>query len=68
MSKSIGEVKEKIIEATELDGAFGQNMHESKEVVIRTPEGIYSIDEVLVTAIAGKFVMMLDTSPFKEPQ
>lgn len=68
MSKSIGELREAIIQATELDGVFGQSIHESKEVLLRVNGQTYPLDEVSVgfDAESGRFVMYL--TAFAEEQ
>lgn len=61
MSLSIGELREGIVNATELNGVFGHNVHESKKVLIRVGENTYPLSEVSVgfDGESGMFVMYL---------
>lgn len=58
---SIGALREAIINATELEGVFGQNIHESKDVLVRVGDQTYPLAEVSVgfDASTGSFVMYL---------
>lgn len=58
---SIGALREAIINATEFEGVFGQNVHESKDVLLRVGEKCYPLTEVSVGFYAptGRIVMYL---------
>lgn len=59
---SIGALKEGIINATELEGVFGQNVHESKDVVLRIDGKYYPLSQVSIGFLShtGQFAMFLD--------
>lgn len=59
---NIGELRERLIAVMDLEGAFGQNMHESKEVVLRVNGEVYPVEEVVVTMRNGSFVLGLDSA------
>jgi len=59
---SVGALREAIINATELEGAFGQNLHESKDVLVRDRDGGYfPLEQVSVGFVNGAFVMILQS-------
>jgi hypothetical protein len=65
---SIGALREAIVNATELGGVFGQNVHESKDVLLRVGDKSYPLSEVAVGfhAPTGRFVMYLTAEEAKE--
>lgn len=57
---SIGALREAIIEATELGGAWGGNMHESKPVMLRVNGQTFPLTTVSASFLSGRFVLVLD--------
>lgn len=60
MSKSIGELREDLAQFTDLGGFLGQNMHESKEVLIRVGDRTLPVKQVAATFYDGAFVILLE--------
>lgn len=56
---SVGALREAIINATELNGAYGKNLHESRAVILRVGGTYYSLAEVAVGFIDGSFCLIL---------
>lgn len=61
MSLTVGELREAIIYACDLGGAYGQNLSETKEVLIRIENACHPLSQVSVTFHEGRFVLMLDS-------
>jgi hypothetical protein len=58
---TVGELREAIIAACDLGGAYGQNLSETKQVLIRTAEDTYlPLSRVCVKFHAGRFALVLD--------
>lgn len=58
---SVGALREALIDVMELGGAWGGNMHESKEVLLRTPDGsLLPLVSVSAAFVEGRFVLVLD--------
>lgn len=60
--KSIGELREALTRFTDLGGFLGQNMHESKEVLLRVGENTFQIRDVAATFYNGSFVILLEAA------
>jgi hypothetical protein len=58
---SVEELKEAIITACDLGGAYGKNLSETKEVLVRVTDNTYlPVNHICVSFYAGKFVFVLD--------
>ena len=57
---TLGVLREALISVMDLGGAWGQNMHESKEVLIQAPDGTYhQVAQVAASFVAGRFVLTI---------
>lgn len=59
---SAGALREALISAMDLGGAYGQNLSASKDVVIQAGEQFWSLAQVAVGFRAGRFVLVLKAS------
>ena len=58
---SIGELREALVSATDLGGAFGGNLHESAGILLRDGDGVTRpLAAVSAAFIGGAFVLVLD--------
>jgi hypothetical protein len=57
---SVGELRERIVYATELGGAFGENLHESKDVLVQVGDEFWQLSFVKVAFRGGRFVLVLE--------
>lgn len=56
----IGELREALLTFTDLKGAWGASMHESKEVLLRADGRVFRLARVAASFYEGSFVIMLD--------
>lgn len=56
---SVGALREALIEVTELEGAFGRNLHESKDVLLRVGDSYLPLGQVSVAFVGGSFCLIL---------
>lgn len=59
---TIGDIQDGLFKATERGGAWGKNMHPSKEVLVRIDETYYPIRYVSCSFVNGSFVMIFDAT------
>jgi hypothetical protein len=59
---STGALRESLIYAMDRSGAFGANLSDTKDVVIRAGEQYWSLATVSVGVRAGRFVLTLDAT------
>jgi hypothetical protein len=57
---SIGELREALVSAMDLGGAWGQDMHESKKALLRIDGETYPLTRVSAAFTGGSFVVVLD--------
>jgi hypothetical protein len=57
---SVGELRERIVYATELGGAFGENLHESEDVLVQVGDEFWRLSVVKVSFRSGRFVLVLE--------
>lgn len=57
---SIGELREAIVEAMDLNGAFGVNLHESKDVLLRAGDVYRHLRQISVGFVNGRLVFILE--------
>jgi hypothetical protein len=57
---SIGALREALTTFTDLGGAWGSNLRESKEVLLRVHGHVFSLKRVAASFHEGRFVVMLD--------
>jgi hypothetical protein len=55
----VGALREALIDAMDLGGAWGANLHESKDVVIQAGDQFWSLGQVAVSFRAGRSVLVL---------
>jgi hypothetical protein len=60
---SIGALREALTAFTDLNGAWGQNMHESKPVYLRVHGHVFRLTQVAASFHEGSFAIMLDGEP-----
>jgi hypothetical protein len=56
---STGALREALISAMDLGGAYGANLSGTKDVVIQVGEQFWSLGQVAVSFRAGRFVLLL---------
>lgn len=59
-ARSVGELREGLVQMMDLEAWPGVTVHESKEVLLRTPEGDYLLDNVGWSFVQGRFVVVLE--------
>lgn len=57
---SIGALREALVSVMDLGGAWGQNLGESKEVLLRVHGLTFPLRQVAASFHEGRFVLMLD--------
>jgi hypothetical protein len=60
---SIGELREALISAMDLGGAWGRNLGESKKVLLRVDGRMYPLASVSAAFTGGGFALVLDGGP-----
>lgn len=60
---NIGQLREATISTTDLDGAYGQSISETKQVLVRVGETYLPLAQVSVGVVAGRFALILTTDP-----
>lgn len=56
---SVGTLQEALTEITDGGGAWGRNMHPSKDVLLRVGDQVYPLAQVAVSFYGGSFTVML---------
>jgi len=57
---SIAFLRESLVTFTDLNGAWGSNLHESREVLLRVHGHVFTLKQVAASFYEGRFVVMLD--------
>lgn len=57
---SVGELREAIITACDLGGAYGENLSETKSVYLRVDNNYFPLHRVAVSFHEGRFILLLD--------
>jgi hypothetical protein len=57
---SVGALREALADVTEHGGAWGQNMHESKDVLIQVGEKFWRLGRVKASFRDGRFVLIVE--------
>lgn len=60
---TIGGLREGLTFFTDLGGLHGQNMHESRKVLIRVHGRMFTLGQVSASCYAGSFVIILNGEP-----
>lgn len=58
---NVQRLKDAITQATELGGAYGHDLHPSKEVVVRVSGMVIPVQRVSVAFHEDSFVLVIDT-------
>ena len=57
---TVGELREAIIAACEYGGAYGEDLSETKAVLLRVKDEYFPLNRISVSFRGGKFVLLLD--------
>ena len=57
---SAGELRDAITAAMDDSGAYGRNLHPTKDVLIQIGESYYALNHVAVDFVHGSFVLTLN--------
>jgi hypothetical protein len=57
---NIGQLREALIDLMDLEGAWGTNLHESKEALIQVGDQCWALGRVKASFYAGRFVVILE--------
>ena len=58
----VGTLRERIVDAMDLGGVLGSNLHESKEVLLEADDHLHPLNKVAVRFYEGRFVLVLSTA------